>query len=115
MTKYAYKNKHKYKNKKQKKKVNISFGFLTTISVVCLILIGSFYLYEVNGAAVKGFLIKDLEKKVDELKEENKRLSNLHADYESMQNTQERTQVLQMVASRNIEYITVMSGGVAKR
>ncbi|MEA3272098.1 MAG: hypothetical protein U9P90_00345 [Patescibacteria group bacterium] len=113
MTRFAYKN--KYKNKKRKVKYGIRFRFLTGLCVATLIFVGVFYLYEVNSAAVKGYKIKEIEKKVDELKEENKRLGNLQADYESMQNTNERTKTLQMVASHNIEYITVLSSGVAKR
>lgn len=113
MTKYVYKN--KYKDKKRKTKINFSFNFLTVLCAAALIFIGAFYLYEVNSAAVKGYKIKELEKKVEVLKEENKKFSNLQADYESMQNTHERTLGLNMVESRDIEYITVMSGGVAKR
>lgn len=113
MTRYAYKN--KYKNKKKKIKTHFSFNFLIIICVAVFIFVGAFYLYEVNSATVKSFKMKELEKKVEVLKEENKKIGKMQAEYESMKNTHERIQSLNMIASRNVEYVTVFSGEVAKR
>lgn len=99
------------------KKILPKFGlrFFFGFGIIFLVAAGGLYLYEVNSATIKGFQIKELEKKVEDLRTENKKLENQHARYESMTATQEKTKDLQMIPSKAVEYVTVTSGGVAKK
>lgn len=93
----------------------LGLKFFSGLGIVFVFIAGGFYLYEVNSAAIKGFKIKELERKVENLRAENKKLENNSAKYESITATQEKTRDLQMVPSRVVEYVSVTSGGVAKK
>lgn len=101
--------------KSKRIKPKLGLKFFSGIGIVFLFVAGGLYLYEVNSAAVKGFKMKEIEKKVDDLRAENKKLENNSAKYESITTTQEKTRELQMVPSRSVEYVTVTPGGVAKK
>lgn len=102
--------------KKTKKIISIlGLKFISGIGIVFLIAGVGFYLYEVNSAAIKGFKIKDMERRVENLRAENKKLENNSAKYESITAMQEKTKKLQMVPSRLVEYVMVLSGDVAKK
>ncbi len=89
--------------------------FFFGLGMAFLVIAGGLYLYEVNSATVKGFKIKELEKKVENLRAENKKMENLRAKHESIIATQEKTKDLQMIPSRVVEYVNVIIGGVAKK
>jgi len=89
-------------------------GFNFNIIILGLIVLVSFlYLIQVNSVAAKGFEIKDLEKRIEELKDGNKDLELKVAEFQSRGYIEKEIQKLNMVAVSNVDYITTVSTVVA--
>lgn len=84
-------------------------GFiLAAIILVC----GAFYLYQVNDLATKGYEVKDLENKIDDLKKENEKYKIHEVELKSMYNIEKATEDLDLVGSTDISYLEI-NGPVA--
>ena len=90
---------------------NVTLNFLVA-ALVCLL--GVFYIFEVNNMATKGFEIKTLENQMGDLKRENEKLKIQEAELKSMYNIEEKTQELNMVAPKDVSYLT-LPGDVAMK
>lgn len=89
-------------------------GFNFNVIILGLIILVSFlYLVQVNSVAAKGFKIKDLEKRIEELKDGNKNLELKVAELQSRGYIKKEIQKLNMVAVSNVDYITAVSTVVA--
>ena len=91
-------------NKNQVKIGGVSISFLL---VVLICLSGVFYIFEVNNLATKGYEIRELEKTVEKLKQDNERLKIQTAELKSMYNIEEKTKELNMVAPKDVSYINI--------
>ena len=80
---------------------------LNFILVVLICALGVLYIFEVNNVATKGFVIMDLEKKVQELKDSNENLKIREAELKSMYNIEERTKELNMTVPADVSYLTL--------
>lgn len=80
-----------------------------------LITAAAAYFWQVTSLSVKGFQIKELEKNIQQLKTENKKLELDLTAQESMINLEERVKDLNLVAVDKVEYLTVVSPVVALR
>ncbi len=80
--------------------LNIIVAFLICVLSVV-------YFLQINSAAAKGFEIKDLEMKVEELRESNKKLELKSAELKSMASVKERIKDLNMVsvAASSIDFM----------
>jgi hypothetical protein len=89
----------------------VTLNFLLVMFIAAL---GVFYIFEVNSNATKGFEIRTLEKRVQELKDSQEKLKIKEAELKSMYNIEERTKNLNMVAPKDVSYLT-LPGSVAMR
>lgn len=89
-----------------------SFNFNIVI-LTLIVLISLLYLAQVNSVAAKGFEIKDLEKRIEELKESNKKLELKVAELRSRGYIGEQIQKLNMVSVSSIDYLSDTSMAVA--
>lgn len=85
-----------------------------TVAFVALFLIlGGFYIFQINQLAVLGYDIKESEKNNVNLQKE---VTQLQIDAEKMKagaNLQARTKDLNMVESQGIEYLYISDSGLA--
>jgi hypothetical protein len=90
------------------KKINIAFFVLTFISLVL-------YLMNLNAMNAAGYKIKETEKKIADLKEENKSLGLALAEKQSMEKVMAAVQTLGMVEVGKVHYVTGAETAMAKR
>jgi len=67
-------------------------------------LAGALYLAQINGMAIKGFAIKELDEKRITLKDEIRKLEFQTAELQSGQKIQERIAGLEMVSVAKVDY-----------
>lgn len=70
---------------------------------------GSFYLYQVNDLATKGYEMKEAEGRIKELEKESKRMEIKEVELRSMYNIEKSTKELDLVNAQNITYIEMNS------
>ncbi len=90
----------------------VILGFAT------LFLIGAlsfFYLSQINETVERGYEVKELEKRVEELKAENHELELRAAELQSIDRIKERTEKLNMVKIAGARYIKFKEEELAKR
>ena len=78
-------------------------------------IVGVTYLMQINVTATKGYKIKELEKRVTQLTEENKKLNLKHIELQSMANVIEQVPSLNLVVTQDVETITPVGSAVAMR
>ena len=96
------------------KPVRVGRVTLNFLLVVLICTAGVFYIFEVNNVATQGYQIKDLEKKVQDLKNSNENLKIREAELRSMYNIEEKTKDLNMTAPKDVSYIS-LPGDVAMK
>jgi len=69
------------------------------------IIAGVLYLYSINGSAVKGYQIKQVEKEIGGLKQENEKLKIREAELNSLYKIEEESESLNMTKPNEIVYI----------
>lgn len=104
-------------NKKTKNQ-NKNQSWLTwkNINVFLLLVIGLagfVYLTQVNASAVNGYVIRDLEIKLEETKLNNSRLELQVQAKQSVGDVGTKVAVLGMVSADNVEYLQMPGGEVA--
>lgn len=99
------------------KKINRLFNFrnLNKFLFIIIVAVGVYYLSGINDLTVKGFKLQEEKGKINLLKEENAVLGLKVTNLESYNNLSERAKELKMVAAREIDYLTIQSGIVAKK
>ncbi len=93
----------------ESKRVTLNF-----LLVVLICAAGVLYIFEVNNVATQGYQIKDKEKKVQELKDQNDKLKIREAELRSMYNIEGKTKDLDMTAPQNVSYMS-LPGNVAMK
>ncbi|RJR31275.1 hypothetical protein C4569_02420 [Candidatus Parcubacteria bacterium] len=73
------------------------------------------YLTIINSLATKSYVISELEAKKAQISQENSRLQSQMLTLQSGGNIENKLDNLQMVASKNIEYLNVQKPQVAVR
>lgn len=97
------------KNEKGLSKTNPVFALAFLI-----VIMGSFYLYQVNDLATKGFDIRDLEKQIQDLEKDGKQMQIKEVELRSMYNIEKSTGELNLVNPSNVTYLEV-NGPVAMK
>lgn len=99
----------------QEKKEKRDHGNRPVIVLAFLIIMaGSFYLYQVNDLATKGFEVRDLEKRIQSLEKEEKQMQIREVELRSMYNIEKSTEDLNLVNPSNITYLEI-NGPVAMK
>ncbi|MEK7508451.1 MAG: hypothetical protein AAB568_01195 [Patescibacteria group bacterium] len=81
--------------------------------VVCCLVFGLAYFWQVNSVSTRGFKIRELQTGIDILKESNHKLELQAATAQSWQNIQEKIKQLNMVESGQVEYLRPAGSDVA--
>ncbi len=82
----------------------LSVKSLNILVVALICLGGALYLAQINGMAIKGFAIKELDEKRITLKDEIRKLEFQTAELQSGQKIQERIAGLEMVSVAKVDY-----------
>jgi len=78
----------------------------TLFLIIALIFIaGVFYLWQINSLATKGYKFKELEDRVSELREQNKKLELQITELRSTDRITKEVENLQMVEVARVEYL----------
>lgn len=102
-----------------KRKSTLSYKLKTgpvtlTVVVICLVcLLSLFFLAQVFQSSTKGYEVTDLEKKIKELKEDNKSLEIKAAESRSFENIKNEAEKLNMVSADKIVYLRQSGSSVA--
>jgi hypothetical protein len=101
---------------KQANGAKVSFVKVKPIFLlVGLVLLLSFsYLYQVNDLATKGFEVRELEKKIQDLEKDSKKMQIREVELRSMYNIEKFTKDLDLVSPENITYVE-MDGPLAMK
>lgn len=103
--------------KSRKRESNASsadFKSMLFVMAGCCIFAGAFYLYQVNNIAIKGYEMKEVENRIQDLEKENQRLKIREVESRSMYNIEKSTEGLNLINSANITYVE-MRGPVAMK
>ncbi|MBT3538723.1 hypothetical protein HOF40_00555 [Candidatus Parcubacteria bacterium] len=114
MNAYSKKKQTLRQKKEAVRKVLVSTTFRSALCVLT-IMFGFMYVWQTNTVSTKGYQITDLERQVQGLEYETRKLDVDIAQYKSMQNLQERLSGTSLVAVTDVDYMTVMNSAVAKR
>jgi len=91
-----------------------SLNTIIFIMVGCVIFAGALYLYQVNNIAIKGYEIREVENKIQDLEKENQKLKIKEVESKSMYNIEKATEDLNLVNSTNVSYVE-MKGPMAMK
>ena len=82
---------------------------------IATLLAGVGYIIQVSADATKGYQIRDLEKQVATLKDEQEKAELQAAAGQSVQAVEDKVQALGMVPTSNVDYLTDAPPSVAVR
>lgn len=74
-----------------------------------VIILGAYYLYQVNDLATKGYEMKDMETKIQQLEKDGKKLQIREVELRSMYNLEKATENLDLVNAQNVTYVEMKS------
>ena len=77
--------------------------------IFAVISAGAFYLYQVNDLATKGYEIKEIENRINELQKESKKMKIKEVELRSMYNIEKATENLDLVNASNVSYLEMNS------
>ena len=78
-------------------------------------MVGFSYLVTIIGISTRGYKIRDLDRHIDELKLENKKLNLTVAEMKSPARIAQWVKTSGMVAASNVQYVSSTTGAVAVR
>jgi len=84
-----------------------SLNTIIFVMIGCVIFAGAFYLYQVNNIAIKGYEIREVENKIQDLEKENQKLKIKEVESKSMYNIEKATEDLNLVNSNNVSYVEI--------
>ncbi len=84
------------------------------VLLFAILVIGSLYIWQVNLAATAGFTMRDIERDIEEVKMEQKRLDMEVARLQSVESVASRVMMLGLVPAGEVDYIAT-SDAVALR
>lgn len=96
-----------------RKKISVKLLNLFILSLV--VVTGMSYLIQANSIATKGYAIKDLQTKIDQLKQDGNNLQLQISELQSMDNIKNRISQLDMVSAGQAEYLAPTPVALAAR
>ena len=100
-------------NQEIKNENHSGFTKVKILVVFLCLAVAAIYLGIINVSAVKGYEIKKVEQKIEELKKENKQLQIQEAELNSFYNIKDNIGNLNMVEVKDVVYIDDNEGAVA--
>ncbi|MCX6763839.1 MAG: hypothetical protein NTZ97_03875 [Candidatus Moranbacteria bacterium] len=88
-------------------KIEIGLATGTFFLISLILLLGIFYLYEVNSIATQGFEVKDIEGKIQELDKESQKLKIREVELKSMNSIERALEEFNLVSSQEVSYVEV--------
>ena len=85
------------------------------ILMAVLMVVGFSYLVSVVTISTRGYTMRDLERRIDTLKMENKKLNLQVAEMQSPARIEEWVKTSGMVAAASVQYVSATTGVVAVR
>lgn len=85
------------------------------LAITLTVSVSVVYLVEINYITTRGFHLKEIEKKINDVKEENEKLSLQVIQIKSMANLSEKIAELDMVPAEKIIYYNSAGQAVAKK
>jgi predicted PurR-regulated permease PerM len=79
------------------------------VLIVVVVTLGAYYLYQVNDLATKGYEMKDMEIRIQQLQKENKKMQIKEIELRSMYNLEKATENLDLVNAQNVTYVEMKS------
>lgn len=95
--------------------IKINLKIVNTLFMATALMLGTYYLINVNELSVKGFVLKELKSQANILETENIELQNKVASLQSYDNVLARINTLNMVAVGDMEYVSKGQMAMAKR
>lgn len=83
----------------------VSLSSAVFVMVGCLIFAGAFYLYQVNNISIKGYEVRSIESRIQDLEKENQKLKIREVESRSMYNIEKNTESLNLVNASNVTYV----------
>lgn len=102
-------------NKGKKNLLNYVLGkkHLNLILVVLIIFFSIIYLLQMNHMSVKGYKIKDLENRMEELREDNQKLHLKVNEMQSLSYIDEKLSSRNFITSGSTKYVSATASAVA--
>ena len=117
MSKFTFFTRQKNRFKELQKKTLLNLPLckkhLNLIIVILIVGIGIVYLLQMNHMSVKGYEIKDLENRIQDLEEYNKKLQLQIDEKQSLSYINDKLADLQMVDVGRVEYLSAKAASVA--
>ena len=114
MTKYTKKKQTMREKKLAMQRWLLGTSFRIGISVFVLFF-GFVYVIQLSSVSTKGYDINDLQKQVNQLQRENRKMNVEISKYRSMQSIQERLSNTDLVAVDKVTYKNIIGTVVARR
>jgi cell division protein FtsB len=95
-------------------RIELNLSVLIFVLGISVFFCGALYLYQVNDIATKGYEIRDLENKIQELSKESKKMEIREVELKSMYNIEKASQELNLINSGEVSYIE-MNDAVAMK
>ncbi|MFH1598011.1 MAG: hypothetical protein ABIB97_02985 [Patescibacteria group bacterium] len=99
----------------KQKKFSVNANMLRLMIVSTVLALGIFYLVETNQVSTRGFELRNLQDKVDELNVQNEKLEVEAAEMKSMQRIEELSQELNLISGGPVLYLNTASAEVAAK
>ncbi len=112
MNKFVEKKQTLREKKEMVRKVIVSTTFRSVLATL-VVVFGFMYVWQTNTVSTKGYLISDLEKNIQELEYETRKLEVDIAKHTSMKSIQERLSGIDLVVASNVGYVEIMDNVVA--
>ena len=114
--KEKFKNHNKRRSTSSRKRKNfMNLGFLISLFSLMIFSSSISYVLVKNDLSIKGFVINDLQKELNHLKNKNEGLELDLTSLESYSNLALRVEGLGMVKAEKVEYISINDGNVAMK
>lgn len=104
---------HPSPRKKLWEGLKIDHVSLNVIFISLIILSGFLYLFAINQSATSGFEIKGLQARIEQLKQDNKKLQLYTAELQSLNRIEMESQNLNMIAVSKYEYLPAVGSVIA--
>lgn len=98
--------------KKEDSRKNKTRKFLAVLLIFFIVSIVFFYILQVNTIAAKGYKIRTLNKRIDELQNKNKALQVSVSNLKSIHVLQSKTESFDMVKAQSIDYVDLPTASV---
>ena len=102
-------------NKKRSKQNINGYKIINSFLFICLLIVGGYYLFNVNQITVEGFVLQDLKTEVDYLAEKNRGLEEELNANQSYYAFSSKIDSLQMVEANDVIYLTRNEQVLAKK